>query len=55
MGTSANNQNARKKGEAVACPWLRQVRDGAGVGGREYFDAGEDVVVAIRAAHQDLP
>ena len=54
MGTSANNQNARNEGEAVACPWLRQVRDGAGVGGREYFDAGE-AVVAIPAAHQDLP
>ena len=56
MGTSANNQNARNEGEAGGSPWLRQVRDGAGVGGREYFDAGEgDSVVAIRAAYQDLP
>ena len=56
METTANNQNARNEGEAVACPWLRQVRDGAGVGGRprEDFDAGEDAVATI-AAHQDLP
>ena len=45
----------RQEGEAVAIPWLRQVRDGAGVGGREDFDVGEDVMVAIPAAHQDLP
>ena len=25
----------RQEGEAVALPWLRQIRDGAGVGGRE--------------------
>ena len=25
----------RQEGEAVARPWLRQIRDGAGVGGRE--------------------
>ena len=24
----------RQEGEAVARPWLRQIRDGAGVGGR---------------------
>ena len=24
----------RQEGEAVAIPWLRQIRDGAGVGGR---------------------
>ena len=51
--TSANNQNTREEGEAVVRPWLRQIRDGAGVGGREYFDAGE-VLVSI-AAHHDLP
>ena len=41
----------------MVSPWLRQVRDGAGVGGRarEYFDPGEGVVFAIIAAHQDLP
>ena len=55
--TSTNHKPPpRKEGEAVVLPWLRQVRDGAGVGGRarEYFDAGEPVV-AIKAAHQDLP
>ena len=55
METTANNQNARNEGEAVVFPWLRQIRDKAGVGrgAREYFDAGEKV--AIPAAHQDLP
>ena len=46
----------REEGEAVSIPWLRQVRDEAGVGerAREYFDAGEPVL-AFTAAHQDLP
>ena len=29
----------RQEGEAVALPWLRQIRDGAVVGGREQFHA----------------
>ena len=44
----------------MVIPWLRQVRNGAGVGGcaRDYFDAGEVVFVfgfAIIAAHHHLP
>ena len=27
----------RQEGEAVAGAWVRQIRDGAGVGGREQF------------------
>ena len=44
----------RQEGEAVVRPWLRQIRDGAGGGGREQLDTGEDVG-AIRAAHYHLP
>ena len=54
---STDHQTNRKEGEAVVYPRSRQIRDGAGVRrrSREYFDAGEDSVFAIRAAHQDLP
>ena len=54
---STDHQTNRKEGEAVVYPRSRQIRDGAGVRRRswEYFDAGEDGVFAIRAAHQDLP
>ena len=43
----------RQEGEAVAPPWLRKIRDGAGGGGWEQFDIGE--VAAIIAADHDLP
>ena len=51
-----NQPPPRQEGKAVARPWLRQVRDEAGVGGRarEDFDAGEPVL-AFTATHQDLP
>ena len=51
----------RQEGEAGTRPWLGQIRDGAGVGGREreQFDTGEVVVVievikASQAANHHL-
>ena len=43
----------RQEGEAVASPWLRKIRDGAGGRGWEQLDIGE--VDAIVAADHDLP
>ena len=43
----------RQEGEAVAKPWLRKIRDGAGGGGWEQFNIGEPA--AIVAADHDLP
>ena len=43
----------RQEGEAVARPWLRKIRDGAGGGGWEQLDIRE--TVAIEAADHDLP
>ena len=45
----------RQEGETVAISPLRQIRDGAGVRGREreQFDAGDDLV-AIMAVHHHL-
>ena len=43
----------RQEGEAVARPWLRKIRDGAGGGGWEQFDIREGA--AIVAADHDLP
>ena len=40
----------RQEGEAVATPWLRKIRDGAGGGGWEQFDIGD-----VAAADHDLP
>ena len=44
----------RQEGEAVVRPWLRQIRDGAGRGGREQFHTGEVVATEVVAADQDL-
>ena len=44
----------RQEGEAVVRPWLRQIRDGAGGGGREQFHTGEVVATEVVAADQDL-
>ena len=44
----------RQEGEAVARPWLRKIRDGAGGRGWEQFNIGE-VAAAIPAADHDLP
>ena len=44
----------RQEGEAVAFPWLRKIRDGAGGGGWEQFNIRE-VAAAIVAADHDLP
>ena len=56
-----NQPPPRQEGEAVAIPSLRQIRDGAGVGGREreQLNAGEVAVVitvikASQAAHHHL-
>ena len=51
-----NQPPPRQEGEAVARPWLRQVRDGAGVGGREreQFNTGE-AVGAILSTDHHLP
>ena len=34
MSPTDDQPPPRQEGEAVATPWLRQIRDGAGVGGR---------------------
>ena len=46
----------RQEGEAVESPWLRQVRNKAGVGerAREQFNIGE-AVEAIKTADHHLP
>ena len=56
INSSTDNQPPpRQEGEAVVSPWSGQIRDGAGVGRREKFDAGDDLVVTIEAAHHHLP
>ena len=52
-----NQPPPRQEGEAVARPRLRQIRDGAGDGGREreQFNAGKDPEVGIVATHHHLP
>ena len=49
-----DNPPPRQEGEAVARPWLRKIRDGAGGGGWEQFNIRE-VAAAIVAADHDLP
>ena len=49
-----DHPSPRQEGEAVARPWLRKIRDGAGGGGWEQLDIGE-VAAAIPAADHDLP
>ena len=44
----------RQEGEAVARPWLRQIRDGAGVGVREQLSALQGVDKFISAAHHHM-
>ena len=59
-----NKHSPRQEGEAVAMPRLRQIRDGAGVGGRareqlntfvDTFPARGNVVAIAIPAHHDLP
>ena len=52
-----NQPPPRQEGEARARPRLRQIRDGAGDGGREreQFNAGKDPEVGIVATHHHFP
>ena len=57
MSPTDDQPPLRQEGEARARPWLRQIRDGAGDGGREreQFNAGKDPEVGIVATHHHLP
>ena len=50
-----HHSSPRQKGEAWQSPWLRQVRDGAGVGGWEQFNAREGHDSIIQTAYHNLP
>ena len=55
MSPTDDQPPPRQEGEAVALPSLRQIRDGAGVGGRAREQLHTREAVAAKAADHHLP